>query len=102
VHVNRYIEKASQDFGYNGHPSIKFKLNAIGANRFAKLTRNNTGRPIPIIVNGKVISAPNVASEVEDGNVEISGAFTIAEAQDIANAISSGTLPLKLQLVRSN
>lgn len=69
--------------------TVNISFNAETANTFSDLTINNLNRRLALVVDGKVISAPNVISPITDGNVEISENYTLAEAVDIKQKLES-------------
>lgn len=87
---NENIKEAVQDFDEGGRPCIKINFTPVGTKSWANLTRKNIGRPIAIIVNNEVISAPLVNDAIETGNVQMSGAYTVAQAQLLATQLKSG------------
>ena len=93
------VEEAKQDFDQMGKPAIKMVMNNVGSKVWAKLTAKNVGRPIAIALDDVVYSAPNVNGPIEGGNSEISGKFTIEEAQDLANILKSGKLDAPAKIV---
>ena len=72
-------------------PIINFRFNTAGARKFASFTRSNVGRQIAIIVGGRVVSAPIIREPILGGQGQISGNFTPAEAEQLADRIRSGT-----------
>lgn len=84
------VEEASQGYDDRGRPSIKMQMTTTGSKAWAKLTTDNTNRPIAIVLDEVVYSAPNVNGPIEGGSSEISGNFTIEQAQDLANILKSG------------
>ena len=74
-------------------PVISFRFNAVGARKFGSFTRNNVGRPFAIVLDDRVISAPVIREPILDGAGQVSGNFTIAEAQQLATKLKSGTCP---------
>ena len=93
------VEEAKQDFDQMGKPAIKMNMNNVGSKIWAKLTAKNVGRPIAIALDDVVYSAPNVNGPIEGGSSEISGKFTIEEAQDLANILKSGKLDAPAKIV---
>jgi RNA polymerase sigma factor (sigma-70 family) len=83
------IESASVATNGHGGQQIDFTLTKIGQEQFAKLTRENIGRRLAIVVDGKVVSAPVIRSEIPNGRGQITGTFTADEARNIAAAISN-------------
>ncbi len=80
-------------------PVITFRLNDSGARKLGGLTRTNVGRPIAIVIDGKVLSAPVVREPIVGGSGQISGNFTPAGAQQLARRLRSGALPAKLTII---
>jgi hypothetical protein len=98
IYVNKCLHTAKQDIDATGHPVVRFKFTPFGTHRFASITRLNIGKPIGILINGKMCSAPIVNGEITGGNAELAGVFTVSEAQEIAANLNSGNLPVKLIL----
>src|SRR4029078_4101524 len=93
------VEEARQDFDERSKPAIKMQMTPSGTRTWAKLTSDNVGKPIAIVLDDIVYSAPNVIGPIEGGNSEISGSFTIEEAQDLANILKSGKLNAPAKIV---
>jgi SecD/SecF fusion protein len=93
------VEDARQDYDEYGKPAIKMQMTGTGAKVWARLTTKNVGRPIAIALDDIVYTAPNVNSPIEGGNSEISGNFTVEEAQDLANILKSGKLDAPAKIV---
>jgi SecD/SecF fusion protein len=93
------VEEAKQDFDEFGKPAIKMQMSSIGSKTWARLTTKNVNRPIAIALDDIVYSAPNVNGPIEGGNSEISGNFTVEEAQDLANILKSGKLDAPAKIV---
>jgi len=81
-----------------GNPLVTFALDSDGARRFADLTRENIGRVLAIVLDGQVISAPVIRATI-GASGQISGAFTVAEASDLALLLRAGALPAPLAVV---
>ncbi|MGG9972641.1 protein translocase subunit SecDF [Ferruginibacter sp. SUN002] len=93
------VEEASQGFDESGRPSIKMQMTNIGSKTWARMTNDNVNRPIAIALDNIVYSAPNVNGPIEGGNSEISGNFTVEEAQDLANILKAGKLDAPAKIV---
>lgn len=78
---------------------VDFSMNAEGAKTWARMTRENIGRCIAVVLDGYVRSYPRVQNEITGGNTEITGDFTIEEADDLANILKSGKLPAPARIV---
>jgi preprotein translocase subunit SecD len=77
-------------------PIVTFKFNTNGARRFAQVTQENVGRPFAIVLDDKVISAPVIREPILGGSGQISGSFTVQQANDLAVLLRAGALPAKL------
>ena len=84
----------------SGNPTVSMSMNAEGASIWARLTKDNIGRQIAIVLDGTVYSYPTVNSEITGGNSEISGNFDIEEATDLTNVLKSGKLPAPATIVQ--
>jgi protein-export membrane protein SecD len=82
-----------------GEPVVTFRFDAAGAKRFAMVTQENVGLPFAIVLDNKVISAPVIREPILGGTGQISGNFTVAEANDLAVLLRSGSLPAKLNVI---
>ena len=94
------VEEASQQYDERSRPSVKMQMTPSGSRTWAKLTADNVGKPIAIVLDDVVYSAPNVNGAIEGGNSEISGSFTVEEAQDLANILKSGRLDAPAKIVQ--
>lgn len=83
-----------------GNPTVSMSMNAEGANTWARLTKDNIGKQIAIVLDGTVYSYPVVNTEIAGGNSEISGNFDIEEATDLTNVLKSGKLPAPATIVQ--
>jgi preprotein translocase subunit SecD len=91
----RDLKNARVQKGRVGEPVIGFSLTPDGAPKFAALTKANIGRQLAIVLDNKVVSAPNVKSEI-NGDGVIEGSFTSQQASDLALVLRSGSLPASL------
>ena len=83
----------------NGEPVVTFRFDAAGAKRFGKVTQDNVGLPFAIVLDGKVISAPVIREPILGGTGQISGNFSVQEANDLSVLLRSGALPAKLSVI---
>lgn len=80
-------------------PIASFRFNGRGTRRFAHVTEENVGKPFAIVLDGSVISAPVIREPITGGSVQISGNFTLEEANSVAMQLRAGSLPGHLSLV---
>lgn len=83
----------------NNESVVSFTLDRIGAKRFGKLTAKNVGRKLAIILDNKIISAPEIREPILGGSGQISGNFTLQSASDLSLLLRSGALPAPLNIV---
>ena len=83
----------------NNEPTVSFTLDRLGAQKFGRTTTDNVGKRLAIVLDGKMISAPNINEPITSGNGMISGNFTFQEATDLALLLRSGALPTPLEVV---
>ena len=83
-----------------GNPSVSMSMNAEGANVWARMTKENIGKQIAIVLDGMVYSYPTVNGEITGGSSEISGNFTLEEAEDLSNVLKSGKLPAPATIIQ--
>ena len=93
------VSDASGDFGQTGKPVVSMAMNSIGANEWSKMTGDNVGKQVAVVLDNKVYSAPTVNGKINGGNTEISGQFTVRETKDLANILKAGSLPAKPEIV---
>ncbi len=84
----------------NGNPEVSMSMNSEGARTWAHMTKNNIGKQIAIVLDGMVYSYPTVQSEIAGGSSQITGNFTIEEAEDLANVLKSGKLPAPATIIQ--
>lgn len=83
----------------NGNPAVSFEFDKIGAEEFANVTSRNVGKRLAIVLDGQVISAPNINTPITGGSGEITGNFSIEEANELSVLLKSGALPAPLHTV---
>ena len=82
-----------------GEPVVSFRFDALGGKRFGEATSQNVGKHLAIVLDGQVISAPQIREPILGGSGVITGAFTVAEAQDLALLLRAGALPAPLTVL---
>ncbi|MBL4693672.1 MAG: protein translocase subunit SecD [Magnetovibrio sp.] len=80
-------------------PVVNFRFDTIGAKRFGKVTMNNVNKPFAIVLDGKVLSAPVIREPILGGAGQISGNFSVAEANDLSLLLRAGALPAPLTIL---
>lgn len=95
------ITDANADFAQNSSASVvSMAMNAEGAKTWARLTRENRGNSIAIVLDNLVYSFPRVNDEITGGRSEISGNFTPEEAKDLANVLKSGKMAASIRIIQ--
>lgn len=95
-----HVANAAQDFDQNGKVAIKMNMDKVGTSLWAKMTSKNVGKPLAIVLDNIVYSAPNVNEAITTGNSSISGNYTLKTAQDLAEILESGKLPAPAKIVQ--
>ena len=90
---------AKQSFDQDGRPVVSITFNSAGARRFGRVTQENVNKPFAIILDDQVLSAPNINEPILGGQAQISGNFTVESANQLAIALASGKLPVKLNVI---
>jgi len=83
----------------SNEPTVSFTLDRLGAQKFGRATTDNVGKRLAIVLDGEIVSAPNINEPITSGNGMISGNFTFQEATDLALLLRSGALPTPLLVV---
>lgn len=84
-----------------GQNVVNLEFSDEGAQKFADLTMRNVGRTIAILLDGEVLTAPNVREPILGGRAEITGQKTLEEAQNLAVVLRSGALPVKVEIIET-
>jgi SecD/SecF fusion protein len=93
------ITSARTSSGVTGDVKVDMTMNSDGSKTWARMTRENIGRCLVVVLDGYVRSYPRVQNEITGGSTEITGNFTIEEADDLANILKSGTLPAPTHII---
>jgi len=94
------VTSARVSYGQTGSSAkVDMSMNAEGSRVWARLTGSNIGRCIAVVLDGYVRSAPTVSQEIKGGSSEITGDFSIEEAEDLANILKSGKLPAPAHII---
>ncbi|SDX38522.1 protein translocase subunit secF /protein translocase subunit secD [Lutibacter oricola] len=96
------IDDASQEFGQTNKPEVSMTMNASGTRQWAKMTTDNLGKFVAVVLDDYVYTAPSVNTPITGGRTSISGgSMTVSEAQDIANVLKAGKLPAAAHIIQS-
>jgi SecD/SecF fusion protein len=93
------VTDARQTLDQTSRPAVSMQMNAEGARKWRKLTSENIGRRIAVVLDDFVYTAPTVQGEIPSGQSEITGNFSMEEAKDLANILKSGSLPAPTKIV---
>lgn len=104
------VTSAQQDFDQQNNPIVNMTMNARGASRWQEITKEAAGQPnnpddnqaVAVVLDNRVYSAPVVQNEIPSGRTQISGNFTVQEAQDLANILQAGALPAPANIIQAN
>jgi preprotein translocase subunit SecD len=93
------LENAQFSQDQSGQPAVSFRFNTLGAKKFCKLSRENQNRLFAIVLDKEIISAPVIREPICGGQGQISGSFSIQEANDLALLLRAGALPAPLEIL---
>lgn len=96
------ITDARQDYDQFGRPEVSMSMNSEGAKTWARLTKENIGKSVAIVLDGYVRSFPTVQTEITGGRSSISGLENVEEAQDLANILKSGKMPAPAHIIQED
>lgn len=85
-----------------GQPIVSLEFSPEGSRKFYNATLRMVGKPLAIILDGKIISAPNVNEAISGGKAQISGRFTLREMQDLVIKLKAGSLPVPVEVVEKS
>lgn len=97
--TGRFVINAQLQFDQLSQPAVLVRFNTEGRQLFRELTEENVGKPLAIILDGEVISAPVIREVIRDGSAIISGGFSIDEARELVRDLNFGSLPLPITLL---
>lgn len=95
------IDDARENTSQTGQIEVNMQMTPTAASRWAQITGSNIGKPIAIVLDNRVYSAPVVNGKIPNGSSQITGNFDIKEAQDLANVLKAGKLPAPARIVAS-
>ena len=94
------ITSSKDDFDQMGHPSVSMQMNSDGARRWSQITKQNINKAVAIVLDDAVYSAPRILTQIDGGNSQITGNFTIEDTKDLANTLNSGKMPAPTRIVQ--
>ncbi|MEK9200979.1 MAG: protein translocase subunit SecD [Patescibacteria group bacterium] len=101
--TGRDLKSASVQFGggdqVSGSPSVSIEFTPEGTKKFAAITAKNVGKPLPILLDGQVITAPTVQAVITDSQAVISGDFTLEDAKRLSIQLNAGALPVPIKVI---
>lgn len=99
-----HIIEANQsvDVGGSGEVEVNITMDQIGARQWAEITTERVNREFAIVLDGEVVSAPNINQPITGGRSRITGGFTVQEAQDLAAKLEVGRLPTETRIIQEN
>ena len=97
------ITDARADFSqFSAYANVSMSMNAEGAKAWQRITKDNIGKSVAIVLDGFVYSFPTVQNEIAGGNSQITGNFTVEEAKDLANTLKSGKMPAPARIIEES
>ena len=96
---DRLIDSQPSFDNRTNEPIVSFRFDTLGGKKFGDVTKKNVNKPFAIVLDGKVISAPVIREPILGGSGQISGNFSISEAQDLALLLRAGALPAPLSIL---
>lgn len=98
--TGRFVTTSQVEYdGQSGRPVVGMVFNDEGGNLFAKITKENVGRQLAIVLDGVVISAPTINGEILGGRAQITGQYTVQQANELARSLKYGALPVAIELI---
>lgn len=94
--TDAFVDYQSQGIG---SPQVSIRFDDEGTKLFAEITKRNLGKPLAIFIDGELVSAPTVQSEIVNGQAVITGNYTMSEAQQLVKRLNEGALPVPIELV---
>lgn len=94
------IADAKDEYNENHKPVVSMAMNVDGAREWASITKKNLKRPVAIVLDDMVYSAPTIQTEITGGQSQISGNFTVQQTMDLANVLKSGKMPAPTNIVQ--
>ena len=97
------VTDARADFSQtSAYANVSMSMNADGAKAWQRITKENIGKSVAIVLDGFVYSFPTVQNEIAGGNSQITGNFTVEEAKDLANTLKSGKMPAPARIIQED
>jgi len=93
---------AKQAYDQNNIPVVSIRFDSTGARKFGQITQENVNKPFAMLLDGRVLSAPNINEPILGGTAQISGNFTVESANNLAISLRSGKLPVALKVIEES
>jgi len=93
------LKKATPGTDQNGKPAVNIEFTSEGSKAFKDITTRSVGKPLAILLDGQVISAPNINEPIPSGRAIISGGFTLQEMRDLVIKLKAGALPVPVEII---
>lgn len=95
------LKKSSVTFNaQNGKPEISLQFTSDGGKKFGEITSRNVGKPVWILLDGQILTAPVVQQAIMDGNAVINGDFTLEDAKNKVITLNAGALPVPISIIK--
>lgn len=99
VLTGKYLKNAYPGTNEYGEPIVNIEFDSEGAKIFYEISKKWTGKPLAILLDGKIVSAPNINEPIPGGRAQISGNFSIPEMKDLVIQLKAGALPLPVEII---
>lgn len=96
-----YVVEARAELDQMSRNVVSMRMNSEGARLWGNITTRNVGKPVAVVLDDQVYSYPNINEPIKGGSSQISGSFTLQEAQDLANVLKSGRMPARISVIDS-
>lgn len=93
------IDRARTGTDYYGEPAIMISFNNTATRKFYEITKNNIGKKLAIVINGKIIMAPEIIEEISAGDIQITGNFSIQEIEEAVVLLNSSAYPVPVEVI---
>ncbi len=99
VLTGRDLKNATPGTNQYAEPIVNIQFNQEGADKFYEVTKRNIGKPLAIVLDHRIISAPNISEAIPGGQAQISGHFSIEEMKTLTIQLKAGSLPIPVEMI---